>query len=553
MKKKALLSIVIALVVSMLMTACGGGGSTQGNKSPDQTTASTTAAAGKPQAGGSLVVGITGDPYNIAPWVSNDLNSSLVMNLALPTLMTTDKDGKKVPYIMKDYKISDDAKVYTVTINDGLTWDDGTPFTTDDLAFTADYVVKNKLGFGADMYSGVEKTEVVDKTTIKYYLKTPQVNFLTQVGFWVPIMPKHIYENVTDPLNFKYTGVGYGPYKLSDYKKGEYYTFQRRPNWPLANDGQGAYLDTITFRVYPDANALVLAMKNGEVNVSGSALPVAAQKQLLASPDSFGVKTVNSLGFGYFAFNYKNPLLADNNVRKAIAMTIDRDALVNIAIQGGAMKMDTPISPVYTDLVKSNITFPAFDIEGAKKVLSDAGYKDMDNDGVLESSSGKKLEFQLVYRTTSANIDAIANIFKDNCAKAGIKIDLKAVDPATYTDLVTKQKTFDINVIDWGVIDDADSSLDTIYLSSAALNFMGYKNDKMDQLLEAAKVEPDYNKRVDLMNQFQQEFVKELPTVNTWVRINAYGYSKQFAGWDLTPGLYGLLNCRDIAKVYKAN
>ncbi len=544
MRKKKNVAFLSALlvIVMLLITACGSTGTTPTTPTP---------ADSKPKVGGSLVVGLTGDPYNLAPWVSNDINASMMMNIALPTLMVTDKEGKKVPYIMKDYKISSDAKVYTVTINDGLTWHDGKPFTTDDLAFTAKYIVDKKLGYGADMYSGVVKTEIVDKTTIKYTLKTPQVNFLTQVGYWVPIMPKHIYENVADPMKFQFDGTGYGPYKLKEYKKGEYYTFTRVPNWPLANNGQGAYLDTITYRVYPDANALILAIKNGEVNVSGSAIPVAAQKQLEASADKFGIMRVNSLGFGYFGFNYKNELLKDNNVRKAIAMTIDRDALVNIAMQGGAIKMDTPISPVYKDLVKSQIKFPAFDIEGAKKVLDAAGYIDRDNDGIRESATGKKLEFELIYKTATPNIDAIANVFKANAEKAGLRINLKPVDPATYADRVVKQKNFDINVIDWGVIDDPDSSLGTIYLSNASLNMMGYKNDTIDKLILQSQVEPDYNKRIQLMNNFQTEFAKEIPTVNAWVRVNAYGYSKDFSGWDLTPGLYGLVDSKDLVKVYK--
>ena len=104
--------------------------------------------------GGDLVVGITGDPYNLATWISNDLNSSLVMNLALPTLMVTDEAGNKVPFIVKDYKISADAKVYTITLHT-LDWHDGVPFTAADLAFTGDYLVKYKLGYGADMFANV--------------------------------------------------------------------------------------------------------------------------------------------------------------------------------------------------------------------------------------------------------------------------------------------------------------------------------------------------------------------------------------------------------------
>ncbi|KYO66942.1 ABC transporter substrate-binding protein [Thermovenabulum gondwanense] len=545
MKKRQNIYLMIMLIVfTLIITSCGAK-QTQpaSNNSNQQTTQS------GPKVGGNLVVGITGDPYSIAPWVSNDLNSAMLANLYLPTLMVTDEKGNKIPYLIKEYKMSDDAKEYTITIYDGINWHDGVPFTAEDIAFTSEYMVKHKLGYAADMFANVEKAEVVDKTTVKFHLKKPQVNFLSQVGFWVNIMPKHIFEKVDDPMNFNYDGTGYGPFKLKEYKKGEYYTLERVPNWPLANNGQGAYLETVTFRVFPDHNALVLAMKNGEVNVIASAMPVASQKQLEASPDKFGVLKVMSLGYGYFGFNYKNELLKDKNVRKAIAMTIDRDALVNTALQGGAVKMETPISPVYTDLVKSNIKFPPFDIEGAKKVLEDAGYK-LNKDGVREKN-GKKLEFELIYRTTTVNVDSTVNIFKANAEKAGIKINLKPVDNATYTDRVVKQRNFDINFIEWGVIDDADSSLATIYKSDAALNFMGYKNEKIDELLEKVQYEPDYQKRVEMMNEFQKEFVEELPTVNVYVKINAYGYSKDFEGWSLTPGLFGPVAAKDLVKVYK--
>jgi len=545
MKNKKIFSfIVIALIATLLITACGG-------KQPDPPVKGQEGALTQegPKFGGDLVVGLAGDPYSIAPWVSNDMNAATVGNLITPPIMATNEGGIKVPYIVKDYKISDDAKEYTVTIHEGLSWHDGTPFTAEDIAFTSGYMVKYSLGFGADMFANVDKAEALDDTTVKFYLKEPQVNFLSQIGFWINIMPKHIFENVEDPLNFDYDGTGYGPFKLKEYKKGEYYTFERVPNWPLANDGQGAYLETITFRVFPDPNALVLAMKNGEVQLAGSAMPVASQKQILSSPDKFGMKTVSSLGFGYFSFSYKNEFLADQNVRKAIAMTIDRDALVNTALQGGAVKMETPISPVYTDLVKSNIKYPAFDIEGAKKVLEDAGYA-LNKDGVREKD-GKKLEFELIYRTTTVNVDSIVNIFKANAEEAGIAINLKPVDPATYTDRVVKQHNFDINIIEWGVIDDADSSLGTIYKSDAALNFMDYKNDKIDELIEKSTKEPVYEKRIELMNEFQREFVEELPSINVYVRTNAYGYSTDFEGWDLTPGLFGPMAAKDIVKVYK--
>jgi len=417
---KKILSIVLALTLILsLMVGCSkdnsGTPDKTGDTPPTETPGNTASEGGDlDKVGGSLVVGLTGDPYSLATWNSNDMNASLLMNLILPSLMVTDESGVKVPYVVKDYDISDDALTYTVTIHEGLNWHDDTPFTVEDLKFTAEYSVEHALGYGADMFSNVESMEIVDNYTIKYFLETPQVNFLSQMGFWVNVMPKHVFENVDDPANYDYDGLGFGPYKLRDYVKGQYYTLERVANWPLANDGVGAYLEEITFRIFPDANALVLAIMNGEVNVSGSSIPVAAQKQLEAKPDDFGIIRTNSLGFGYFAFNYKNEFLKDYEVRKAIAMAMDRDAYTNIAMQGGAIKMETPISPIYSDLVQSDIKFPEFNLEEANSVLEAAGYKDLDGDGVRQNSDGKKMAIELTYRTTTANVDAIANIFKSN-------------------------------------------------------------------------------------------------------------------------------------------
>ena len=94
--------------------------------------------------------------------------------------------------------------------------------------------------------------------------------------------------------------------------------------------------------------------------------------------------------------------------------------------------------------------------------------------------------------------------------------------------------------------------MSTVYASNAQLNFMDYKNEKMDELLAKSTQEPSYENRIKIMDEFQKEYVNELPAINTWVRVNAYGYSKDFEGWDLTPGLYGVLDAKDIVKVYKA-
>lgn len=502
--------------------------------------------------GGELKIGMVGAPYAVNGWTSNDLNASLLANILYPSLLVFNENAEKVPYILESYEASEDLLTWTATIHDGIFWHDGVKFTAEDLAFTAEFCATQDVNFGSDYYANLESAEALDELTVCYRLKEPQVDFMTLIGYWVDIMPKHLFEGVDDFPGFEVPTVGYGPFKLDEYVQGEYYKFSRVPNWPLANEGRGAYLDGFTVRIYTDPNSLMLAIKSGEIDCGTSALNMAIQQQLGAEPDKYGLVKVNSLGYGYFSINYKNnPLLADQVVREAIAHTVDRDALVNIAIQGGGVPMETPISPVYKVMVEGAPTFPAFDIEAANALLEAAGYVDSDGDGIREKD-GQKLAFTLTCRNNTNNIDAIANIFKANCAEAGIDITLSIVEPSTYTDIVTKGMKYEINYIEWGVIDDVDTSLDAIYHSGATLNFMQYKNEAMDALLEAVKTERSFDKRREMMLEFQRLFVKELPSINVLVRTNAYGYSKlQFEGWGGTPGLYGVCDTKDLVKVHK--
>ena len=238
-------------------------------------------------------------------------------------------------------------------------------------------------------------------------------------------------------------------------------------------------------------------------------------------------------------------------VRKAIAQCIDRDALINIAIEGGGVKMETPISPVYSTLVEGAATFPALDVEAANAELEAAGYIDRDGDGIRESESGDPLSFALTCRNNTSNIDAISNIFKANCAEIGVNIDINIVDPATYTDLVTKQKTFDINYIEWGVIEDCDMGMTSIYHSTATMNFMQYQNDEIDALLDEISATADADTRLELTYKFQEAFVEELPVVSVLVRTNAYAYSNaNYTGWSLKPGLYGVCDAESLLNVH---
>lgn len=503
------------------------------------------------EVGGSITVGMNSAPVSMNIWYQNDLNSATIMNLVCPNFVTMDADGNKYSYLADSVESNDDCTEWTITIKDGLTWNDGEPVTADELLFTAQYGVEHHIGFFDSYYDLVDfdASEVVDEKTVVFRLTPGNVNFWNGAGYWIPVMRQSEWESVEDPSTYSYSGMGYGPYYISEWVDGEYIVLDRNPYFTLANDGKGAYLDQVVFRIYTDENAMVLALQNGEIDVCANYLSAPSVTQLQGN-DSYVINSVPSLGYSFIGFSQTNELLTDVNVRKAIAMCVDRDALVNIAFAGAATAMYTPISPVYTEFVASDIRQPAFDTAAAGELLENAGYTDSDGDGVRESESGEPLSFTITYKD-GPNTDGVMSILQPALAEAGIELVLQHVDAATFSANVTQGHTYDISYSSWGTIDDVDTTLLTCFGIDQTLNFMEFNDQEQEDLLQAMKGETDYEARKDLLDRWQTWFVENLPTCHLLVPNNTYVASTaNFDGWGIAPGNSAYMDCSHFVNVY---
>ena len=470
-----------------------------------------------------------------------------------PQLVAIDDSGSKYNYLVESADPNDDATVWTVKLKDGLKWNDGEAVTSDDLMFTGKYGTDNHIGFFDSYYNNVDwdATQTVDDKTVEFHLSSANVNFWNGAGYWIPIMRKSEWESVTDPSTYSYSGAGYGPYYVAEWVDGEYVTLKRNDYYTLANDGDGAYVDEIVFRVYTDENAMVLALQNGEVDVAADFITQNSASQL-ESDEQFQIDSVDSLGYALCTFSQKVPLLTDYNVRKAFAMCCDRDAICSVAWAGSATPMYTPISPVYEEFTKSDIEQPAFDTDGAAELLEKAGYTDSDGDGIREDANGNKLEFKLTYKSTLSNVDGVMSILTSDLEKAGFKIDLEPVDAATFSANVTQGHNYEISYSSWGVIDDVDTTLLTCFGEGQTLNFMDYNDDEEEALLQQMQGETDKKKRIELLDEWQQWFVDHLPCVHLFVPSNIYAASNaNFSGWSLVYGNGGYMTCSTFEKVHK--
>jgi peptide/nickel transport system substrate-binding protein len=542
-----MLALVLACCMVLALAACG---STSANSTSQDS--SSAAGSGEPAVGGTVTVGLNSAPVSENIWCQNDLNSSIIMNLVCPNPVAMDDAGTKYNYLVESAEANEDCTTWTITLKEGLTWNDGTAVTAEDLLFTATYGTENHVGFFDSYYGTVdfEKSYTEGDRTVVFVLTSGNVNFWNGAGFWIPIMRKSEWENETDPTTHQYSGDGYGPYYIKEWVDGEYVLLERNPYFTLANDGQGAYIDEVIFRVYTDENAMVLALQNGEIDVCANFLGASSVSQL-ENNDVYQINSVGSLGYALLTMSQTNELLTDNAVRKAIAMCCDRDALVNVAFAGAATPMYTPVSPVYADFTASNIRQPEFDVSAAAALLEEAGYVDTNGDGIRESADGKPLSFTLTYKSTLTNVDGVMTILKTNLAEAGIEIVLQPVDAATFSANVTQGHTYDISYSSWGTIDDVDTTLLTCFGIGQTLNFMEFNDETQESLLRAMQSEVDYEKRIELLDQWQEWFVENLPCIHLFVPNNTYVAStEKFGGWSLVPGNTAFMGCASFCEVY---
>ncbi|QQO08442.1 ABC transporter substrate-binding protein [Breznakiella homolactica] len=475
-------------------------------------------------------VGLLGDIQTLNFWASNDINMSAIMEAVMPRFGFMDTDGMIKPHLFTDIEIKDNSKTFILHVKPGLKWHDGTPFTAHDVVFTGEYLMEYKL-FQNTRYSNVASARAIDDLTVEYKLNNPQTGFMDVIMYWVSPVPKHIFEKVTDPMNFNYesTGVvGLGPFKMSEWKKGEYYIADRNPDWPA--DMGTPKLERLIYRVYKDENSLALALKTGEIDTAARhVLPSVANQ--FRNDRNFSLFEMQSPGYAYMGFNgEKSEFAADPAVRRAIAMCVDRPKIVRLALEGNGIPMPGSVSPIYKEFTSSNINYPAFDIEAAKRALANAGYADTNGDGIVEKN-GKKLSLRIMYEGARSDYDRSVRVIKEDAAKAGIELILDPVDRQVYMDRQNRTKEYEMMFVQWGAIVVIYDSFYNLYGKDAYLNYANFYDPNLEKWAKAAKESPSIPDTIKPMEEAQKVVVDLCPTIGVWVPNLIYVNSAKFDGY----------------------
>lgn len=454
----------------------------------------------------------------------------IMTSYCFDTLVWPDQTGNMTGLLAGSWTSSEDGLEWTFQLREGVTWHDGEPFTANDVVFTYDYI-KGKASIspiGSGWYNTdiIESVQVLDDHTVEIKLNQPYAPFMQQVVAVVPIMPEHIWKDVSDPSKYmeKDAAIGTGPFILEDYNKDQQsYKYSANGNYFLGTP----VIDTL---IYVKTSDAVMSLKTGEIDQSSLTLD-----QVKALNDSDNLKVISGPGYWVYRLRFNIPsnvILNNTDVRKAIYYSLDCEDIESRVLHGGGIAGNPGYVPPYSSWYNPDVAQYTHDIETANKMLDDAGYQNKDTDGIRLDASGKRLEFQLLY-TSDQQSQRLAELIQSYLKDVGIGLVLKPGDMKTVDGLV-EAGNFDMAIYSHGTSTDPARMLNSFPTST------GWNNSEFMSLAKEQMGTMDENQRKALVDQMQVLIADNVPTVPIMYR-NVYSACDQekLDGFFYTPGGVG--------------
>lgn len=453
-----------------------------------------------------------------APYLSSPKGAGYaVVQYIFDTLVWKDDNGF-FNYLAEDYTVSDDNKTYTFKLRPDVKFNDGTPFTAEDVKFTFDYMAEHPYSWVS--VNSVKEARVVDELTVEVELNQVYVAFIADVAANLPMLPKHVYENVEDPTTYTEADafVGTGPMMLENYDADTgVYVFVKNPDY-FYGDVQ---VDRLILSGYDDPKTALL---NGEIDAATTA--GYKQAKSMEGEENITVLEGQSLWLSRLFFNFDNAALATKEVRQAMAYAINRQEIVDKAYGGAGL----PGTAGYVHPSSSwyNENIPAYDqdAEKAKELLAAAGAADSDGDGIMEFN-GEPMSYELL---VSEKDETLAELLKSYLGEIGIELTVKSTDDDTVKSLI-QEGNFTISANGHGSFGG-----DPKYMANFATDTSGaakittqggtrWQSDEYDTLFAASLQELDQTKREEMVDELQVILAEELPTIPLYYKMNAAAYN----------------------------
>ena len=483
----------------------------------------------------SLVVALNGDPGAMNPAVTTSGNTHPVTDQIFNGLVGLDEKLSPVPELAERWTIEDEGRTYRFALRRGVQWHDGQPFTSADVKFTFEQaLLKYHSRTRAALQDLLEGVDTPDDYTAVFRLRRPYSPLLQRLDVVeASIIPKHVYAN-QDLLAGEATHhpIGTGPFRFVSYAPADRVVLKRNPAYFRAGLPGVARL---VFRILPNAATAVAALEKGEVDYVGSVAGPEVER-LRQTP---GIAVVSGTGGSGGSVcedvlipNLSRRPLDDLRVRRAIAMALDRQFIVDHVYFGQGRPSTGPISHLLAWAYTPEVRQYPHDPGGAARLLDEAGVK--------AGRDGERFAITFTHANTQQRL---GQAIREQLKAVGITVNLETLDFNAQVDRVFVKKNFDLGMASYCNGADPDIGVRRVYVSSNIgpfpfSNGAGYRNPRVDRLFDEASTFADREARRLRYVEIQQILADDVPYF--WI-VDSEGlraYRTAFSGFRLWTGAF---------------
>jgi len=439
------------------------------------------------------------------PLYNTQANVEQALYLIFSPLVNIEEDGTVSPNLAQSWVVNEEQTAITITLNQGLTWHDGQPLTSDDVIFTLNKIAQIPDCPYRQAAQNIQSMEKIDSTTFKIIYKQGFSSVLQTLFF--PVVPKHIYD-VENSGNMSIAPVGSGPYIYENTTPLEAIHLKANPNYFKGKP----QIEEIQINLIPDEVSGLYSFKQGLIDM------------VYTTETEWGKYTNSSSNkyyemvapiYEFMGVNFNQSIFQTAGIRNALMYALNREEIVRLYYLEHAVITDTPISPV-SYLYDKNLEIKTYDKERARYLLAQEGYEPDEVTGYM-AKNGEPLSFTLMVNTENTDRVKVAKEMKKMYAEVGIDMQIEEVDKETYLSRL-QSRQFDAFLGGWQLSYALDLSF--AFRSSNIVggeNYVSYKDAKMDELLQQTFI-ASHEGIYDAYNALQEYFAEVSPYISLYFK-----------------------------------
>lgn len=508
-----------------------------------------------------VVIGIPADVNTFNPLFAFSVDEGSIteqLYLSLVDFRWNDEKGglDAFPMLAKKWEWADDSSFVTFYLREDVKWSDGEQLTAKDVIFSLDVysdpVVNSRLyGFFEDLYTDEENHIDVKKTFDLISPYVLQINFKPGsyprlIDVVHPVIPEHIFDKYDrkdiETAEANFNPVTSSPFVLKKWDRNQTITFGVNENSFLYNPKN---INELIFKIIPDYTSRLTQLTKGEIDL----MELISTEDIdeLKNSERIRLMTVDGREYDYVAWNnidpnvYKdgggitpNKFFGKKEVRMALTYAINRKEILEEYLYNYGELAATPISPIFKKYFNPDIEQYNYNPEKARKILTDQGWRDTNNDGVIDKN-GIEFEFTLNIPGGNPLRTYASTVIKNNLKAVGINIEVETLEMGSLIDKLNS-KSMDAWMAAWYI--PIPIELKAFWysdLQNYPLNFVSYQNIEADKIMDELTKNSTVDKKKELYFKFQELIQEDEPVTFMYWISNIVGINKNLRNTGIGP------------------